>query len=123
MNSGKDNELDEELRAHIDIEAKRLRDEGLTAEAAVAEARRRFGSRAYVAERTRAEWGGAWVSALWQDVRYAMRSARRSPAFSAAAVLSLATGIGAATVVFSVADTVYLRPLPYRAPKELVWDG
>jgi predicted permease len=119
----RDDELDDEFQAHIDIEAKRLMDEGLSREVAMAEARRTFGSRAFVAERTREEWGWAWLGGVWQDLRYAVRSARRAPGFSAAAVLSLALGIGAATVVFSVADTVYLRPLPYRAPDELMWVG
>jgi predicted permease len=119
----RDDELSEELQAHIDIEANRLMDEGLSREEALAEARRRFGSRAFVAERTREEWGWAWFGGVWQDLRYAARSARRTPGFSAAAVLSLGLGIGATTVVFSVADTVYLRPLPYRAPNELVWVG
>jgi putative ABC transport system permease protein len=120
---GREDDLSEELQAHIDIESKRLMDEGLSYEAAIAEARRTFGSRAYVAERTREEWGWAWLRGVWQDLRYATRAATRSPGFSFAAVLSLALGIGAATVVFSVADTVYLRPLPYRAPEELVFLG
>jgi predicted permease len=120
---GREDELDEEMQAHIDLETKRLMEEGLGSNEAAAQAWRSFGSRAYVAERTREEWGWAWVASLWQDVRYALRSARRAPGFSAAAVLSLALGIGAATVVFSVADTVYLRPLPYRAPDQLQWVG
>jgi len=72
-------------------------------------------------ELTREAWAAAWVSALWQDLRYGLRSAARSPRFSLAAVLSLTLGIGAATTVFSVADTVYLRPLPYKAPEDLMF--
>src|SRR5262249_3665637 len=111
----------EEIQAHIDIEAKRLHDEGLGVEAASSAARRDFGSRAYVAERTRESWGGTWVRSALQDLHYAARSFARSPGFSAAAVVSLALGIGAATVVFSIADTMYLRPLPYRAPDRLMF--
>jgi putative ABC transport system permease protein len=118
---GREDQLNEELQAHIDIEAKRLMDEGLGRDEAIALAARSFGSRAFVAERTREEWGGAGIAAVWQDLRYAVRSVRRAPGFSTAAMLSLALGIGAATVVFSVADTVYLRPLPYRAPHELMF--
>ena len=114
-------ELDEELQAHIEIEARRLEDEGLSGAEAAAEARRTFGSRALVAELTRDSWGARWLSGIRQDLEYALRSARRTPGFSATVVLSLALGIGAATVVFSLADTVYLRPLPYRAPQELMF--
>jgi putative ABC transport system permease protein len=117
----REQELDEELQAHIEIEAKRLGDEGLSAEDAAATARRTFGSRALVAELTRESWGRAWLASAWQDLHYAARALRRNPGFSAAAVLSLALGIGAATVVFSVADTMYLRPLPYRAPEQLMF--
>jgi predicted permease len=117
----RDDELDEELQAHVDIETKRLMGEGLGRAEAEKEARRQFGSRALVAELTRESWGARWITGVWQDLTYAARSARRSPGFSAAAVLSLALGIGATTVVFSVADTVYLRPLPYRAPQELMF--
>jgi putative ABC transport system permease protein len=114
-------ELDEELQAHIEIEARRLEAEGLGAAEAAGQARRTFGSRALVAELTRDSWGARWLSGARQDLEYALRSVRRTPAFSAAVVVSLALGIGAATVVFSVADTVYLRPLPYRAPDELMF--
>ena len=114
-------ELEEELEAHIAIEARRLQDEGLNSAEAWAEARRTFGNRPLVAELTRDSWGARWVSGVRQDLQYTLRAMRRTPGFSAAVVLSLALGIGAATVVFSVADTVYLRPLPYPAPGELMF--
>src|SRR4051794_40102614 len=114
-------ELDEELEAHIAIEAQRLVAEGLGADEAASEARRTFGSRAVVAELTRESWGARWLTGFGQDLTYALRSARRAPAFTAAVVLSLALGIGAATVILSVADTVYLRPLPYPASNELMF--
>ena len=114
-------ELDEELEAHIAIEARRLEAEGRSSAEAWAEARRTFGNRPLVAELTRESWGARWVSGVGQDLQYALRAMRRTPGFSAAVVLSLGMGIGAATVVFSVADTVYLRPLPYRAPRELMF--
>src|SRR5437016_2145730 len=114
-------ELDEELEAHIEIEATRLAAEGLSAADAAAQARRTFGNRTLVAELTRDSWGARWLSGIRQDLEYALRSARRTPGFSTAVVVSLALGIGAATVVFSVADTVYLRPLAYRASYQLMF--
>src|SRR5439155_12727025 len=114
-------ELDEELQAHIEIEARRLALEGLSGAEAAAQARRTFGNRTLVAELTRDSWGARWLSGIRQDLEYALRSVHRTPGFSTAVVLSLALGIGAAAVVFSVADTVYLRPLPYRAPDELMF--
>src|SRR5262245_31597892 len=112
-------ELDEEMEAHIAIEATRLEAEGLSKDEALRHARQTFGSRARVAELTRDSWGARWLPGVIQDFSYTLRSGRRTPAFSAAVTLSLALGIGAATVIFSVADTVYVRPLPYPAPDEL----
>src|SRR3954464_13746726 len=86
-------ELDEELQAHIDIEARRLEDEGVSGAEAAAPARRALGNRARIAELTRESWGARWPTGVRQDVEYAFRSARRAPAFSAAVVLSLALGI------------------------------
>ncbi|HWB86786.1 MAG TPA: ABC transporter permease, partial [Bryobacteraceae bacterium] len=114
-------ELAEELQAHIDIEAARLEAEGLSKEEAATEARHAFGSRALVAEQTRDSWGARWLTGVRQDLEYAWRSALRTPLFGAAMVLSLALGIGATTTIFSLADVVYFRPLPYPRPAELMF--
>src|SRR6185503_16981768 len=65
------------------------------------------------------------METIWQDVRYSLRGLHRSPGFAAAAILSLALGIGASLAIFTVADNVLLRPLPYRDPSRLVmvWES
>jgi predicted permease len=73
-----------------------------------------------IRERTRAQWGGAAIDTLIQDIRYGLRLIRKAPGFSAVAVASLAVGIGASTVLFSVADFVLFRPLHAANPRELV---
>jgi putative ABC transport system permease protein len=116
-------DLEEELQAHLAIEARQLMDSGHSREQAEAQARRQLGSQALVMELTRDAWGWATLGRFWQDIRYSARVLRREPAFTVAAVLSLALGIAAATAVFSIADTVYLRPLPYADADRLVWLG
>src|ERR1017187_3360104 len=116
-----DADLDEELAAHLAIETRQLMERGMAREQAEIEARRLFGNQARILEDTREVRGFGALERFWQDVRYAVRVLRRGPAFTAAAVLSLALGIGAATAVFSIADTIFLRPLPYADAGRLVW--
>ena len=118
-----DADLEDELAAHLEIETRQLMECGMTRAEAEQEARRLFGNRTRILEDTRAVRGFASIERFWQDVRYGMRVLRRAPLFTISAVVSLALGIGATTAVFSIADTIYFRPLPYADAAQLVWVG
>jgi putative ABC transport system permease protein len=114
-------DLNDEFEAHLALESQLLEGRGLTREEAEARARRSFGNRSLLAEQAREAWIWIWLDRLGQDLRYAARTLLRNPAFTPAAVLSIALGIGAGTAVYSIADTVFLRPLPYPHPEQLTW--
>src|SRR5712692_9209328 len=114
-------DLDEEIRAHIEIEIRENTERGMTSEEARYAALRKFGKIALAKESTRESWGFVWLSRLGQDLRYALRTLRRSPGFAAVAILSLSLGIGANTAIFSMMDAILWRVLPVRNPSQLVW--
>lgn len=113
-------ELERELAAHLDLERQAFRDEGLSVEEAHHAAYRLFGNVTLAKEDTRAVWTHLWLERLREDVRFAVRLVRRDPAFSVITLMVLALGIGATTAMFSIVNTVLLRPLPFREPDRLV---
>ncbi len=112
--------LREEMELHLAEKAEELEADGLTAERARAEARRRFGNIGLKHEESREIWMTRFWSELWQDVRYGCRTMTANKAFSALAVLSLALGIGANTTIYSFMESILLRSLPVAEPESLV---
>jgi predicted permease len=113
--------LREEMEQHMALETEANIRAGMKPEEARRQAVLKFGPVEAIRESYHAEGGLPAIETVLADCRYALRSGRRTPVFGAAVVLSLALGIGTATVIFSLADTVYLRPLPYPAPHELMF--
>jgi len=109
-----DRELDEELREFLDAAVEHRMRTGMTREQATRAARVETGSVEAVKDRVRDVGWESAIESCWQDLRYAIRTLRRSPAFSTVAVLTQALGIGAATVMFSVVYNVVIDPLPYK---------
>jgi predicted permease len=113
-------DLDQDIRDHIEIETRDNIERGMSPEEARDAALRRFGNVRRVKEETREVWSVVWLEQLLQDVRFGLRMLRKSPGFTAVAALTLALGIGANTVIFSVA----WRPMRYQESDRLlmVWE-
>ena len=113
-------ELDEEMRLHVELRARQLRERGLSPVEAGYAARRRFGNPLAAHDSSAGVWGWNIWERFIQDVRHALRSLSKSPGFAAVAVATLAAGLGMNTAVFSVVNAVMLRRLPYPEPGRLV---
>ena len=116
----RDSDIEREIRAHLELEAEEQQDRGLPAEEARYAAQRTFGNQALVGEDLRALWGTPALDALIQDLRYAVRTIRRSPGFAAIAIGSSALGIGACSIVFAIVNAAVFKPLPVDDPGRLM---
>ena len=112
-------DLDQDIRDYIERETQDNIERGMAPEEARYAALRKFGNVTRVKEETWEVWSFVWLEQLWQDVRFGLRQLRRSPGFTAVAVLTLALGIGVNTAIFSLIDAVMLRMLPVEKPGEL----
>ena len=113
--------LQEEMEFHLETLTQQFIARGMPENEARAAARRKFGNMTQTSEESRATWIMSWAGDLLQDLRFAFRGMRRQPAFTVFVVLIAGLGIGASTTVYSVVNTLLLRPLPYRDPARLVW--
>jgi predicted permease len=114
-------DLDAEIRSYQDLLEDEKLSSGMTASEAKRSVRISMVGPDQLKEEIRSARSGFWLESFWQDIKFGARMLRKNFGFTAIAVLTLALGIGANTAIFSVVDTIVLRPLPYRAPDRLLF--
>src|SRR5579864_3512693 len=117
----RDADLARELRDHLDLEADEQRAAGMSPEQAAYAAHRALGNTLKIEEDVRRAWGIQWLETLVQDLHYGLRMLRKSPGFTAVAVLTLALGIGANTAIFGLANAAFFRALPFPHAERLAF--
>src|SRR5580692_7854610 len=106
-------DLSEEIEQHLTEKIEALMAGGMSREEAEHRARREFGNVTRIEERGREAWMWPLAESLWADTRFAVRQLAKNPGFALTAIVTLALGIGATTAIFSLVNTVLLRPLPF----------
>src|ERR1700733_2188310 len=116
----RDAEVERELQSDLELEEEEQREHGVPPEEARHAALRSFGNPTLISEQTRAVWSWNWLESLARDLRFSVRTLRRTPGFTVIAILVMALGIGANVALFTVVRGVLLKPLPFHDPDRLV---
>lgn len=118
-----DAEMTEEMRHHVELQTELNVKAGMNPEEARYAALRQFGNVASIQEEAREQRGWRWLETLLQDGRFALRQLRKQPGFTAAAVLTLALGVGFVTTLFTIVNGIAFRGLPFDAAHQIVSIG